>query len=338
MSEEAQNNVNVRLLIPARLSGGLIGKGGSIIKGLRQDSGASLDIASNVPNAPNRVLTAKGTKEAVVSGIVMIANRLTELANKQDVSQDVNLVFVIANSQVGCILGRAGAVIKSIREDSRANLKMSDQPLPGSTDKTLTVKGDQSQVETAVDRICEQLDGYTSKPNPRYPEIPYTPKPMGLAGMPPFPGVQNGAGPGPGAGRSGAYAGFPPQQPPQQQPYGAAPYGFPPTTYGGFTAPELKLKWLIPIEEHHVGSVIGKGGSNIQDIRYKSGALIKLEAKSEDGKEERHIAVTGTRQQNDIAAHMIFKKIAAYDPEYQNTRGGGGGGGRPVGGPRDFEQ
>ena len=47
---------------------------------------------------------------------------------------------------VGCILGKGGAVIKSIREDSGSSLKMSDQPLPGSTDKTLTIKGDNTQV------------------------------------------------------------------------------------------------------------------------------------------------------------------------------------------------
>ena len=56
------NNLVVRLLVPTRLSGGLIGKAGAIIKQLRLDSGASLDIASPVPYASNRVLTAKGPK------------------------------------------------------------------------------------------------------------------------------------------------------------------------------------------------------------------------------------------------------------------------------------
>jgi polyribonucleotide nucleotidyltransferase len=65
--------VTVRLIIPASQCGSLIGKGGSKIKEIREVTGASIQVASEMlPNSTERAVTISGTADAITQCIYHI--------------------------------------------------------------------------------------------------------------------------------------------------------------------------------------------------------------------------------------------------------------------------
>ncbi|XP_054708588.1 poly(rC)-binding protein 3-like [Uloborus diversus] len=65
--------VTLRLIVPASQCGSLIGKGGSKIKDIREATGASIQVASDMlPNSTERAVTISGTAEALTKCIYQI--------------------------------------------------------------------------------------------------------------------------------------------------------------------------------------------------------------------------------------------------------------------------
>ncbi|XP_060523432.1 poly(rC)-binding protein 3 isoform X2 [Cylas formicarius] len=67
--------ITLRLIVPASQCGSLIGKGGSKIKEIREVTGASIQVASEMlPNSTERAVTISGTGEAITQCIYHICN------------------------------------------------------------------------------------------------------------------------------------------------------------------------------------------------------------------------------------------------------------------------
>lgn len=65
--------ITLRLIVPASQCGSLIGKGGSKIKEIRQVTGASIQVASDMlPNSTERAVTITGTSDAITQCIYHI--------------------------------------------------------------------------------------------------------------------------------------------------------------------------------------------------------------------------------------------------------------------------
>ncbi|XP_023243894.1 poly(rC)-binding protein 3-like [Centruroides vittatus] len=65
--------VTLRLIVPASQCGSLIGKGGSKIKEIREVTGASIQVASEMlPNSTERAVTVSGTAESITKCIYQI--------------------------------------------------------------------------------------------------------------------------------------------------------------------------------------------------------------------------------------------------------------------------
>ncbi|ROT81072.1 putative poly(rC)-binding protein 3 isoform X1 [Penaeus vannamei] len=65
--------ITLRLIVPASQCGSLIGKGGSKIKEIREVTGASIQVASEMlPNSTERAVTVSGTSEAITQCIYNI--------------------------------------------------------------------------------------------------------------------------------------------------------------------------------------------------------------------------------------------------------------------------
>ncbi len=67
--------ITVRMLVGSKTAGGLIGKGGLIIKGFRDSSGAWIDVADIVHDAPKRVVTVRGSVSKVKLALQCISDR-----------------------------------------------------------------------------------------------------------------------------------------------------------------------------------------------------------------------------------------------------------------------
>ncbi|XP_017779739.1 PREDICTED: poly(rC)-binding protein 3 isoform X4 [Nicrophorus vespilloides] len=71
--------ITLRLIVPASQCGSLIGKGGSKIKEIREVTGVSIQVASDMlPNSTERAVTISGTGEAITQCIYHICNVMLE--------------------------------------------------------------------------------------------------------------------------------------------------------------------------------------------------------------------------------------------------------------------
>lgn len=72
--------ITLRLIVPASQCGSLIGKGGSKIKEIREVTGASIQVASEMlPNSTERAVTISGTSEAITQCIYHICSVMLEV-------------------------------------------------------------------------------------------------------------------------------------------------------------------------------------------------------------------------------------------------------------------
>merc|ERR1712130_1030985 len=66
-----------KIVIPSVCAGIVIGKGGSIISEIKQQSGCHISIATPEPSAPtDRVVSIKGTKHGIHTAIYLIRQRV----------------------------------------------------------------------------------------------------------------------------------------------------------------------------------------------------------------------------------------------------------------------
>ncbi|GMT19999.1 hypothetical protein PFISCL1PPCAC_11296 [Pristionchus fissidentatus] len=76
--------ITLRLIVPATQCGSIIGKGGSKIKEIRDATGASIQVASEMlPQSTERAVTLSGTAEAIVLCMAEVCTILIELARAQ---------------------------------------------------------------------------------------------------------------------------------------------------------------------------------------------------------------------------------------------------------------
>ena len=72
--------ITFRLIVPASQCGSLIGKGGSKIKEIREVTGASIQVASEMlPNSTERAVTISGSSEAVTQCVYHICSVMSEV-------------------------------------------------------------------------------------------------------------------------------------------------------------------------------------------------------------------------------------------------------------------
>ncbi|KAH7441141.1 hypothetical protein KP509_03G027000 [Ceratopteris richardii] len=196
-----------RIVCPESRVGCVIGKGGSIIKSLRAETGAKIMIADAAEGADERVIfissvdgdkhrskcsrddtdagkpraeSEKKEKEEFSSSaqeaLVKIHAHIVDggdLKGEEDSSQSIVTRLLVPNSQVGCLLGRGGKVIEKMREDTNTRIRIlpRDQ-LPFCSfpfDEILQIVGDASAVKKAVRAVAQRLHD-----NPAREYIPFT--------------------------------------------------------------------------------------------------------------------------------------------------------------------
>ncbi|XP_041042904.1 heterogeneous nuclear ribonucleoprotein K isoform X10 [Cetorhinus maximus] len=163
--------------------------------------------------------------------------------------------------------------------------------------------------------------------------------PMGISGrgrpMPPprrdayddmSPPTRRGPPPLPRAGRGGRGRILPPPPPPRgdrtlygrnrmndrYDGMGASGYGSR-GGYGDLGGPIITTQVTIP--KDLAGSIIGKGGQRIKQIRHESGASIKIDEPLE-GSEDRIITITGTQDQIQNAQYLLQNSVRQYSGHF----------------------
>ncbi|CAK9863214.1 unnamed protein product [Sphagnum jensenii] len=307
----AQDETIFRILCPGSKTGSVIGKGGNIIKALRQETGARIKIADAVPGVDERVIIisaperdrahGRDPQEALfrVHGRIVDAELPNQVSDEdEEGSGSVTTRLLVPNNQIGCLLGKGGKIIEQMREETGAQIRiLPKEQLPGCavpSDELVQIFGDISVVKKALHAISTRLRENPPRDRPQGNMGVYPPGgPFLSAGdtfLPPID-PRNLGGPLLGMGPSLSGGG-----PPFNN------IGLPVLSdVGGMNRPpisdeELVFRILCPNEK--IGSVIGKGGSVIKNLREETGARIKV-ADAVPGSEERVIIVSANEHPDD---------------------------------------
>lgn len=143
-----------RILCQSKKIGGVIGKGGSIVKALREDTQAKISIAETVPGSDERVITILSPSEkqpkrrsgddggqdekrgnilephcVAQDALLKVHERIVEEdlkgADKDEEGEPVVTArLLVSNTMVGCLLGKKGDVIQRLRSETGANIRV----------------------------------------------------------------------------------------------------------------------------------------------------------------------------------------------------------------------
>uniref|UniRef100_A0A7N6AYQ4 K Homology domain-containing protein n=1 Tax=Anabas testudineus TaxID=64144 RepID=A0A7N6AYQ4_ANATE len=282
-------------------------------------SSARINISEG--SCPERIITITGPADCVFRAFTMITFKLEEdltalVANGTVTSKPpVTLRLVIPASQCGSLIGKGGSKIKEIREVRRgrqrggntttgrdcvcfssytvtsvcvcvcvcvcvqttgAQVQVAGDLLPNSTEREVTISGNQDAIIQCVKHICTVI----LESPPKGATIPYRPSPAQGAVL--LTGNQVRGW------RKANLRAF------QELVWHQRAVD----TSSQTTSQEL----LIPNDL--IGSIIGRQGSKINEIRQVSGAQIKIGSQI-DSTSDRHVTITGTPIAINLAQYLI---------------------------------
>nr|CAB3253780.1 heterogeneous nuclear ribonucleoprotein K-like [Phallusia mammillata] len=148
-------DIEMRCLVPAKTAGGIIGKGGNNIKDMRATFRAQIQLPD--AQAPHRIFRATAGLETlgeIVFRVVPIIHENNAGFQERD---QMSLKLLIHHSQAGGIIGPKGFKINGLREKTGAQIKMHQECLPNSTDRTCQVSGTPEVISKCVVLILEML-------------------------------------------------------------------------------------------------------------------------------------------------------------------------------------
>nr|XP_043879534.1 poly(rC)-binding protein 2-like isoform X3 [Solea senegalensis] len=317
--------LTLRLLMHGKEVGSIIGKKGETVKRIREESSARINISEG--SCPERIITITGPTDCVFTAFTMITFKLEEdlavlLVNGTVTSKPpVTLRLVIPASQCGSLIGKGGSKIKEIRETTGAQVQVAGDLLPNSTEREVTISGSQDAIIHCVKLICTVI---VESP-PKGATIPYRPSPTPgtvlLTGNQVFEASDFGSHPLFSVTQGGVDL---------QQTYAVqSHYSIPHAELAKLHQFSLQQQGLTPISQSAsqvlsgaveassqtssqellipndlIGSIIGRQGSKINEIRQVSGAQIKIGSQM-DSSSDRHVSISGSHVAINLAHYLI---------------------------------
>lgn len=252
---------------------------------IEQQTGCKLSLGECAEGATEQRLDIQGPLLGINKTVSIFLSSLEQAAAPGSSltleGAEHTLKLALSSSSIGGIIGRGGGSIKQMREDTSAVIKI--ESVVGSSDeRMMTVTGTKAAVIKAhlhtVFRLAAMAEGSMHPPGKQQKTAP-PPQHLALHQQPLVPG----------------------QQPLMAAAFYAAPLAPP--------APEVTYEQLVP--HSIVGTLIGKGGATIKELRELSGAKLKVEAECEAGTEQRKVTVSGAPAQAQYAIHLIAAKLGS---------------------------
>ncbi|XP_038694531.1 KH domain-containing protein HEN4 [Tripterygium wilfordii] len=259
-----------RYLCPVRKIGSIIGKGGEIAKLLRSESKSNIRIAENMPGCDERLVTIYSTSKETnllkdngdfvapaLDALFMVHDRIVSdglpATEEFEEVQQITVRMLVPSDQIGCIIGKGGHIIQKMRTETRAQIRiLRDEYLPPlalSNDELLQIIGEPSIVRKALYQVASLLHENPSRYNH-----------LLLASSS-------------NMSQSGGMLMTPNTSAPHGNYTGLSSY---PDQRDETFAKEFSLRLVCPTG--NIGSVIGKGGCIIKQIRQESRAFIKVDS------------------------------------------------------------
>ncbi|XP_078531944.1 heterogeneous nuclear ribonucleoprotein K isoform X2 [Lissotriton helveticus] len=294
----------LRLLIHQSLAGGIIGVKGAKIKELRENTQTTIKLFQECcPHSTDRVVLIGGKPDRVVECIKVILDLISESPIKGR-AQPYDPNFYDETYDYGGFT--------MMFDDRRGRPMGFPMQGRGGFDRMPPGRGGRPMQQSRRD--------YDDM-SPRRGPLPLPPGRGGRGGsrarnlpLPPPPPPRGGDR----RGRPGEYDAMSSQtyydagRPGEYDAMGASGYGGR-GSYGDIGGPVITTQVTIP--KDLAGSIIGKGGQRIKQIRHESGASIKIDEPLE-GSEDRIITIIGTQDQIQNAQYLLQNSVKQYSEDY----------------------
>jgi len=188
-NDEDEIQVTIRLLFKGNQVGTIIGRKGSKITQIREESACEIKVKGNDQDV-ERIILVAGLPSGVTRALLKIAEfveaDLNDGLTGRTTKIPVTLNMIVPTSQCGSIIGRQGTRIREIREKTGCNVRIANDLLPNSSEKLITLYGEPRVIESCVEAICLVMieDKPHGKPNPYTPRTYGPSLVFGMEGMP----------------------------------------------------------------------------------------------------------------------------------------------------------
>lgn len=245
----------------------------------------------------DRILLISGTVDQLLTALHLVLGRLRAepialraVQARTDDDERIVLRMLVHTRLCGTLIGKGGATIRSFNEDSNAVFNISAPPtMPGLTERIVKITGNVEQLMRAVALVVTKLSE-----NPDYhlltdANLSYSQRflaphaPQNSSYMAISPGNAH-------SGTSGISMG---------------------AAVGGTAASIHATTVTLAVPEDRVGSVIGKGGSVINQIKGLVNVDIRISKKGEHlpGTTDRACQISGSPEAVDLAQRLILQRI-----------------------------
>ncbi|XP_073272056.1 KH domain-containing protein At4g18375-like isoform X1 [Primulina huaijiensis] len=329
-----------RILCFSKKIGSVIGKGGKIVKALREETQATITVTDSIPGSDERVITICSPSDkpaniqkikngdtsgkgddvmephcAAQDALLRVHDRIVkedlggvESSNRDDLVVTARLL--VSNSTVGCLLGKKGDVIQRLRSETGADIRVSPADhLPvcaNSNEELVQISGTPDIAKKALYEVSTRLHQNPRKDKPSLSfSSPYARQSFHPSGLE----ERNML-------RSGDFS----WSEPNADVYNLSPLPWRgghvtrPSKFGhedldGISTPrdqetlsEFSMKILCSAEK--IGGVIGKGGLNVKLLERETGASVCVENVSKES-DERVIRVFSLEALSDQRSQTI---------------------------------
>nr|XP_006993834.1 RNA-binding protein Nova-2 [Peromyscus maniculatus bairdii] len=301
----------LKVLIPSYAAGSIIGKGGQTIVQLQKETGATIKLSKSkdfYPGTTERVCLVQGTAEALNAVHSFIAEKVREIPQAMTKPEVVNILqpqttmnpdrakqakLIVPNSTAGLIIGKGGATVKAVMEQSGAWVQLSQKPEGiNLQERVVTVSGEPEQVHKAVSAIVQKVQ-----------EDPQSSSCLNIS-------YANVAGPVANSNPTGSpYASPADVLPAAAAAAAGAAGGF--LTAEKLAAESAKELVEIAVPENLVGAILGKGGKTLVEYQELTGARIQISKKGEflPGTRNRRVTITGSPAATQAAQYLISQRV-----------------------------
>eukprot|EP00249_Psilotum_nudum_P012372 c23745_g1_i1 orf=387-2030(+) len=121
----------IQIICPNDKIGSMIGKGGNVIRKMREETHADIKIGDPVPETDERVIHISSSEflgsqtSPTIDAALQVQKRLTELmADKDTDIKNVSTRLLVPSNQIGSLIGKGGAIINEMRKITKANIKI----------------------------------------------------------------------------------------------------------------------------------------------------------------------------------------------------------------------
>ncbi|XP_015576827.2 KH domain-containing protein HEN4 isoform X1 [Ricinus communis] len=216
--EGSSKEFSLRLVCPIGNIGGVIGKGGGIIKQIRQESRASIKVDSSAAEGDDCIIfiSAKEFFEdqsATLTAALRLQPRCSEKTERDSGDSVITTRLLVPRSQIGCLMGKGGAIISEMRNVTRASIRiLAEDNLPkvaSEDDEMVQITGSHDVASNAllhvVLRLKANLFGRDGALTAFPPALPYIPVSMDMLDSPKY-GNRDSQSRGRGYSSAGGYS------------------------------------------------------------------------------------------------------------------------------------